>query len=124
MPDKLLTIQDVCARFHKGRTWMEAFLKDHPYYRLAGRKKLFTEADITHLWESMTCPSLSSPQTQSEPPTGQSEARSTDELFMRLQRRETKRVLADLRMNLRSGSPRTPTSKVVPLRSGKQRSST
>jgi hypothetical protein len=32
------------------------FLARHPYYRKAGRAKIFTEADLAQLFEAMPCP--------------------------------------------------------------------
>jgi hypothetical protein len=56
MPGNLLTLPEVAAHFHKGRRWMREFLKDHPYYRLAGRTMLFGETDIAKLWDAMERP--------------------------------------------------------------------
>ena len=55
----LYTMVQVAERLHKSRRWLQSFLRDHPYYRLAGRSKVFTEADITKLVESLPCPSNS-----------------------------------------------------------------
>jgi hypothetical protein len=50
------TLKEVCDRLHKGRGWMDAFLKIHPYYRKAGRTKLFSEEHIVQLWDAMERP--------------------------------------------------------------------
>src|SRR5262245_38809482 len=55
-----LTIDEAAARLRKSRRWLQSFLRQHPYYRLAGRTKLFTEADINRLYEALPCPSHSS----------------------------------------------------------------
>jgi hypothetical protein len=40
------TPDEVAARLHKSRRWLQVFIQDHPHYRLAGRTKLFTDSDI------------------------------------------------------------------------------
>src|SRR5262249_60022461 len=55
-----LTLDEAAAKLRKSRRWLQSFLRRHPYYRLAGRTKLFTEADINRLYEALPCPSNSS----------------------------------------------------------------
>jgi hypothetical protein len=52
---------------------LQDFLRDHPHYRLAGRTKLFTDADILRLIEALPCPSSSSRRAKAR--TGRSAAR-------------------------------------------------
>ena len=52
MPEKLYTLEEVAERFRVSRRTLQDFLRDHPYYRTLGRRKLFTEADITRLYEA------------------------------------------------------------------------
>src|SRR5262245_22623339 len=55
-----LTLDEAAAKLRKSRRWLQSFLREHPYYRLAGRTKLFTEADINRPYEALPCPSNSS----------------------------------------------------------------
>jgi excisionase family DNA binding protein len=59
VPQELFTLEEVAERFRVSRRTLQEFLKDHPYYRILGRRKLFTEADIERLYEAMPCPSSS-----------------------------------------------------------------
>lgn len=43
---RLLTLDETAAHLHVSRRWLQAFLRDRPYGRIAGRKRLFTEHDI------------------------------------------------------------------------------
>src|SRR5215470_8683489 len=74
MTATFLTLSDVAARLHKSRRWVQDFLRTHPYYRLAGRTKLFTESDVLRLYEAMPspCPSSSSRRAKIGARTGRS----------------------------------------------------
>jgi len=50
------TLEEVAERFRVSRRTLQDFLRTHPYYRRLGRRKLFTEADISRLYESLACP--------------------------------------------------------------------
>jgi hypothetical protein len=56
---KLFTVEEVAARFRVSRRSFQSFIRQYPYYRTFGRRKLFTEADIAHLYEALPCPSSS-----------------------------------------------------------------
>jgi hypothetical protein len=56
---QIFQMEEVAARLGKSRRWLQDFLRDHPYGRMAGRKRLFTESDITALIEELPCPSSS-----------------------------------------------------------------
>jgi hypothetical protein len=84
--------------------------------RKISRVRWFTEDEVIALMENSTCSNSSSGHVRL---SGTSGARSTDELFTRLQRRETKQMLADLRTNLKSGSLAPPAKNVTPLHSKK-----
>jgi excisionase family DNA binding protein len=58
--DELLTLDEVAARFRVSRRTMQEHVKRYPFYRTLGRRKLFTEADVNHLYEVLECPSNSS----------------------------------------------------------------
>jgi len=87
-----------------------------------GRKRWFTEAQVIELMDDSKCPSKSSSgRGQTSSTSGGS---STDDMFMRLQKRETKRMLNESRMISKSGSPNQQTGNIVPLRSAKPPRST
>jgi excisionase family DNA binding protein len=56
---ELFTIEEVAARFRVSRRTLQAHIRRFPFYRLLGRRKLFTEADIARLYEALPCPSPS-----------------------------------------------------------------
>jgi hypothetical protein len=58
----LFTLDETAARLRVSRRWLQEFLRGRPYGRMAGRKRLFTEADIAILIEGLPCPSSSSRQ--------------------------------------------------------------
>ena len=50
-PLPVYTMDEVAERLHKSRRWLQDFIQRYPFYRLAGRTKLFTEGDIARLIE-------------------------------------------------------------------------
>lgn len=62
-PLQFYTLDEVAARFRVSRRTMQGFIREHPCYRLIGRRKLFTEADIAQLAEALAYPSNSSAGT-------------------------------------------------------------
>jgi hypothetical protein len=42
------------------RRWLQGFVKANPFYRTAGRKKLFSDSDIRRLMDALPCPCDSS----------------------------------------------------------------
>src|SRR5262249_57779243 len=81
MLHEFFTLDEVAERFRVSRRTLQDFLRDHPYYRNLGRRKLFTEADITRLYEALPCPSSST--ESEEAPTGTSAAPSEASLWTR-----------------------------------------
>src|SRR5450759_5272540 len=71
---KLFTVEEVAARFRVSRRSLQAHIRQHPYYRTLGRRKLFTEADIGRLYEALPCPSTSFRPAKARPRTGASGA--------------------------------------------------
>lgn len=60
-------LAEAAEELRKGERWLRDWLKQHPrdvhgeaFYCLAGRTKLFTNADIDRIRESLPCPSRSS----------------------------------------------------------------
>lgn len=70
----LLTMDEAATKLRISRRWLQDFIQDHPYYRTAGRKKLFTDEDITRLIEAMPCPGNSSRRVKARPRSGTSVA--------------------------------------------------
>jgi hypothetical protein len=66
-------MDQVAERLHKSRRWLQDFLRGRDIGRLAGRTKLFTDADILRLIEALPCPSSSSRRASRR--TGRSAAR-------------------------------------------------
>jgi hypothetical protein len=48
-------MDEVAGKLRKSRRWLQDFLRDHPYYRTAGRTKLFTDEDVSRLIEALPC---------------------------------------------------------------------
>jgi integrase len=53
----LYPLPDVAARLHKSPRWLQGYLREQPFGRMARRTRLFTESDILALIESLPCPS-------------------------------------------------------------------
>src|SRR6184192_1821580 len=70
----LYTLDEVAERLRKSRRWLQDFIRVRPYYRLAGRTKLFSETDIARLVEALPCPSVSCPRAKVKRRTGTSVA--------------------------------------------------
>jgi excisionase family DNA binding protein len=60
---RLLTVEEVADRFRVSRRTLQAHIRRHPFYRLIGRRKLFTEDDVRKIYESLSCPSNSHADT-------------------------------------------------------------
>ena len=63
---KYKLVSEAARELRKGQRWLREWLKDHPcdasgepFYRLAGRTKLFTIRDIERIRENLPCPSPS-----------------------------------------------------------------
>src|SRR5215831_20536395 len=57
---RLYTMDEAAVEMRVSRRWLQDFIQQYPYYRLAGRKKLFTPEHIARLIEAMPCPGNSS----------------------------------------------------------------
>src|ERR1700682_3195594 len=93
----LYSEDEVASRFGMTRRMVREHALAKGIGRKYGRKRFFKEADALKLGEGN--PSCSNSQSVTAHHTGTSGARSTDDIFTRLQRRETKRMLAGLRLN-------------------------
>jgi hypothetical protein len=118
----LYSEDEVASRFGMTRRMVRERALAKGIGRKYGRKKFFTEADALKLGERN--PACSKSQSVMARHTGTSGGHSTDDLSMRLQKKETKAMLADLRQNWKSGSPSQRGGNVTPLRSKKPPHST
>jgi hypothetical protein len=73
----LLTMEDVAIRLHISRRKLQDILKDLPYYREVGRRKLFTESDFAALIEALPSPAKAMPAQAPAP-------QSSEALYRRL----------------------------------------
>ena len=111
---RLLTLPEVAGRLHKSPRWMQDFLRNNPFGRMAGRTRLFTEADVAAIIEALPCPSSSSNVT--DPLSGISAAQSEASLWTKAQKLMTgsKQKPYARRESGRSSTGRS--AEVVPLR--------
>src|SRR5688572_243071 len=77
----LLTMDEVAAELRVSRRWLQDFVQEFPYYRHAGRKKLFTAEDVARLIEAMPCPGNSSRRAKARPHSGTSGASTSASLL-------------------------------------------
>src|SRR6266511_4195673 len=56
---ELFTLDEVAKTFRVSRRTMHDYVKEHPFYRVLGGRKLFTRSDIKALYEALKCPSSS-----------------------------------------------------------------
>src|SRR6185295_6170471 len=90
---EMLTTEEVSKRLHKSPRWLQDFLRRNPwgrdgrpFFRLAGRTKLFTDADILRILEALPCPSNSFPRARVRRRSGTYEAPTSDNLWIEAQR--------------------------------------
>lgn len=109
---------DVAMRFRVSLRTVRERARTREIGRKLGRVRWFTESEILQL---MTVgPECSYSSRGPARRSGTCEEPSTDKAFTQAQRKRTNRVLADLRMHSKSGSPDQPARNVTPLRSAKQ----
>jgi Helix-turn-helix domain len=94
----LLTVEDVAERLHVSRRWVLDYVRGRPIGRMAGRKRLFTEIDLTSIIAGLPCPSSSSRRAKARARIGRCEARTSGS------------ELTKLRERLTGNSPRRPFS--------------
>lgn len=80
---QLYTLDEAAERFRVSRRTFVDFIKLHPFYRILGKRKLFTEGDLLALYEALQCPSNSSAVKAAR--TGTSEAPPAASWSARLQ---------------------------------------
>jgi len=74
---QLFTMNEVARMMRKSRRWLDHFIVDHPFYRKAGRTKVFTETNVRQLIEALPCPSGSDRRARRIQRRGRSEARTS-----------------------------------------------
>jgi len=108
-------MDEVAKRLHKSRRWLQDFIRVHPYYRLAGRTKLFTENDIICLIKALPYPSSSNRPAKADRRIGTSAARSSESLLI-----EARKLLTGTRRSMSSedGNEKSPRGNIVPFQNG------
>src|SRR5579864_800270 len=86
---KLYTMDEAAAIFRVKKRVFAEFIADKPFYRVIGRAKLFTDQDISQLYEALACPSNSKSGTA--PPTITCGGRSEASEFAKVRALMTKR---------------------------------
>jgi hypothetical protein len=96
-------LEEVARSLRKSERWLWGWLDRHPmdkrgepFFRLAGRTKLFTADDIMRLFEGLPCPSCFVLRVQAEAqttkfvaPTSESQLNEVRELLTRSSRRKS-----------------------------------
>ncbi|WP_237350427.1 MULTISPECIES: helix-turn-helix domain-containing protein [Rhizobium] len=82
---QLHTMDSVAEALHVSRRTLQDIIKDKPFYRQVGRRKIFTDADIQALLESLSCHLNSSRPAGTEALTSTSVAPSEASLLTKLQ---------------------------------------
>lgn len=54
---KRYTMDEAAAELRMSRRWLQSFIQQNPFYRIAGNKKLFDQEHIDQLWKALPCPS-------------------------------------------------------------------
>jgi hypothetical protein len=78
---EFFTIDEVAARFRVSRRKLQEHIRRFPYFRLFGRRKLFTETDIVRLYEALPCHSNSNRRVRVRRHTTASEAPTSESLL-------------------------------------------
>lgn len=52
---QIYSMEQAAAALRISRRKLQTLVKAHPFYADNGGRKLFSEADIKHLWEAMRC---------------------------------------------------------------------
>ena len=84
---KRYVIEEVAAELRVKKRWLAEFLRAHPcdqygepFYRLAGRVKLFTDSDVARIYKALPCPSSQSRPVRARRRIGQAEITSANTL--------------------------------------------
>jgi len=66
---KLYTMEEVAEHLHVSRRKLQDLIRDYPFYRCAGRRKLFTPHDLSQLIQALPCHSNSTIRGRVNRPT-------------------------------------------------------
>src|SRR2546423_15165645 len=80
-PPTLLTRDEAASKLRVPRRWLQDFIQEHPYYRMVGRKKLFTSEDMTRLIGALPCPGSLSRPAKARRRSGTSAANTSESLW-------------------------------------------
>ncbi len=59
MAPRLYTLTEAAGIFRVSRRVFAEYISDKPFYRTLGKAKLFTDQDLSQLYEALNCPSNS-----------------------------------------------------------------
>ena len=79
---EFFTIDEVAAHFRVSRRKLQEHIRRFPYFRLFGRRKLFTETDIVRLYEALPCHSNSNHRVRVRRHTTASEAPTSESMLI------------------------------------------
>src|SRR5258708_40026478 len=81
---RLSTMVEVADKMRVSRRWLQGFVKANPFYRTAGRKKLFSDSDIRRLMDALPCPCDSPRPATASRQTGRSAERISEQPLIEL----------------------------------------
>ena len=80
-----MTLAEAASKLRKSPRWLWDWLDknprdgfDRPFYRLAGRTRLFSEGDVARIFEALPCPSVSGRPAKAKRRTSKSAAPISD----------------------------------------------
>ena len=103
----LHTMDETATKLRISRRSLQDFIRDYPYYRSFGRKKLFTDEDVARLIEALPCPGNSSRPARAKRRSGTSGGNTSASLLTEV------RALARGEPPLRSSTPGNDKRSVV-----------
>src|SRR5712664_2663012 len=74
-------MDEVARTMRVSRRWLQGFIRDHPFYRLCGTKKVFTDEDVARLIGALPCPGSSSRRAKARRSSGTSGASTAESLL-------------------------------------------
>lgn len=86
----LRTLDEAAAEFRVSRRFFQDFIRKNPFYRVLGRRKLFSDDDMRRLFELLPCPSNSARRAPAKRRIGKSEAPTSESTLNELRALLTK----------------------------------
>ena len=65
-PIELYTMDEAAAHLRVSRRVLQDVIKAHPFYRVIGRKKLFTALDLNEIIRRLPCPYVSNGEKEAQ----------------------------------------------------------